>query len=72
MNQPRTWQELAQQRARQRMAEILDDICSEQEALDMLWEIYYRNGGTQVRDRQTGAKRCQYGRPSVGSENQLR
>lgn len=31
------------------MAEILDDICSEQEALDMLWEIYYRNGGTQVR-----------------------
>ena len=50
--QPRTWQELAQQRARQRMTEILDDICSEQEALDMLWEIYYRNGGTQAREGQ--------------------
>jgi len=48
----KSWQELAQQRARQRMAEILDDICSEQEALDMRWEIYYRNGGTQVRGDQ--------------------
>lgn len=45
----RPWQELAQERARARMTAILDDICSEQEALDMLWESYYRNGGQEKR-----------------------
>ena len=43
------WRWMAEERARERMAKIIDDICTEAEMLDMLWERYYRNGGTQPR-----------------------